>query len=186
MASFTPSKKTTQDFNNGVEYVDGQDNETGDAVQADTVNNLVESALYTQEQVDNAVSAANSVVSLATNQPNVSEANNIGIPAVTIENTSSGGKRFKFSNLKGEEGITPNISVNATIDNNVGNPNVTVTKSGTTENPQFNIAFNNLKGEKGDSAFYGFDVINGKLIVTSATEDKVSVTINNGHLVYKM
>lgn len=63
MAEFTPSKKTAKDFNNGVEYVDGQGNETGDALQAETINNLVESALYTQEQVDNANSTAKGALS---------------------------------------------------------------------------------------------------------------------------
>lgn len=67
MAEFTPSKKTAQDFNDGVEYVDGQGNETGDAVQAETINNLVESALYTQEQAEGAVSAANGAVDTANN-----------------------------------------------------------------------------------------------------------------------
>ncbi len=67
MAEFTPSKKTAQDFNNGIEYVDGQGNETGDAVSAETINNLVESALYTQEQAEGAVSTASNAVDTANN-----------------------------------------------------------------------------------------------------------------------
>lgn len=63
MLEFTPSKKTAKDFNNGIEYIDGQGNETGDALQAETINNLVESALYTQEQVDNANSTAKGALS---------------------------------------------------------------------------------------------------------------------------
>ncbi len=63
MAEFTPSKKTAQDFNNGIEYIDGQDNETGDALQADTINNLVESALYTQEQASEAKQIAGGALS---------------------------------------------------------------------------------------------------------------------------
>lgn len=54
MTEFTPSKKTAQDFNGGVEYVDG-DAEAGifgDAIQAETINNLVESALYSQNVVE--------------------------------------------------------------------------------------------------------------------------------------
>lgn len=46
MANFEPSKKTADNFNGGVAYVNG------DAVQAETINNLVESALYTQEVVE--------------------------------------------------------------------------------------------------------------------------------------
>lgn len=53
MASFTPSKKTASDFNNGNTYI----NEV-DIVQADTVNNLIESALYSQEVAGTAKSSA--------------------------------------------------------------------------------------------------------------------------------
>lgn len=67
MVNFLPSKKTAQDFNNGVEYIDGQGNETGDAVQAETINNLVESVLYTQEQAEGAASTANGAVDTANN-----------------------------------------------------------------------------------------------------------------------
>lgn len=67
MAEFTPSKKTAQDFNDGVEYVDGQGNETGDAVQAETINNLVESALYSQQQAENAANTASSAVDTSNN-----------------------------------------------------------------------------------------------------------------------
>lgn len=58
MAGFTPSKKTPQDFNNGVEYVDGIGDIEGDAVQAETINNVIESTLYAQEQAETAVSTA--------------------------------------------------------------------------------------------------------------------------------
>ncbi len=67
MAEFTPSKKTAQDFNNGVEYINEDVGITGDALQAETINNLVESALYTQEQAEGAVSAVNGAVDTANN-----------------------------------------------------------------------------------------------------------------------
>lgn len=47
----------------------------------------------------------------------------------------------------GEPGITPNIAVTADIDSTMGTPAVQVTKSGTTENPTFNLSFSGLKGE---------------------------------------
>lgn len=56
MAEFVPSKKEASDFNNGVEYVNG------DGIQAETINNLVESALYTQNAAESAKDLVNSVV----------------------------------------------------------------------------------------------------------------------------
>ena len=49
-------------------------------------------------------------------------------------------------NIKGATGATPNIVANATVDANVGVPEVNVTKTGTNENPNFAFAFKNLKG----------------------------------------
>ena len=43
MAQFNPSKKSPTDFNKGEKY------KAGDGVQATTVNNLIESALWVQE-----------------------------------------------------------------------------------------------------------------------------------------
>lgn len=51
--------------------------------------------------------------------------------------------------VAGQDGITPDISINATVNNNVGTPSVSVEKTGTTENPVFNLSFENLKGEQG-------------------------------------
>lgn len=74
---------------------------------------------------------------------------------------------FAFTGLKGERGekgqdgangndgatgatgATPDITVNATVDETTGAPSVQVTKSGTLENPVFDLAFSGLKGEGG-------------------------------------
>lgn len=61
MAEFTPSKKTAEDFNNGEQYINADPAQgiNGDTLQAETINNLVESALYTQEVADSAMDIAN-------------------------------------------------------------------------------------------------------------------------------
>ena len=59
----------------------------------------------------------------------------------------------------GKDGVTPNISMNATVDNNVGVPEVKVTKGGTNENPSFTLGFHNIKGATGDKGETGLPAL---------------------------
>ena len=59
----------------------------------------------------------------------------------------------------GKDGVTPNISMNATVDNNVGVPEVEVTKGGTNENPSFALGFHNIKGATGDKGETGLPAL---------------------------
>ena len=86
--------------------------------------------------------------------------NTTGTPSGT-GSVEEGTLKLSFSGLKGETGpqgpkgdtgVTPNISVNASVDNNTGTPSVEVSKSGTAEAPSFNFAFKNLKGGGGSAA----------------------------------
>jgi len=67
-----------------------------------------------------------------------------------------------YTSIKGEIGNTPDITVNATVDNTVGTPSVTVTESGTPEAPEINLSFHNLKGEPGDVSDYRQGKVNLK------------------------
>lgn len=70
------------------------------------------------------------------------------------------GNYFEYEVLDGENGkngITPEITINATVNNSTGIPNVSVEKTGTIENPIFNLSFENLKGEKGENGQNGTD-----------------------------
>ena len=53
--------------------------------------------------------------------------------------------------VTGDTGATPDITVTATVDDNVGTPEVTVTKTGTPEHPDIDFAFKNMKGETGET-----------------------------------
>lgn len=55
----------------------------------------------------------------------------------------------------GENGVTPSITVNATVAPTAGTPSASVTKSGTDAAPVFNINFSGLKGETGAAGATG-------------------------------
>lgn len=51
---------------------------------------------------------------------------------------------------KGDNGVTPDITATASVDQTTGNATVTVTKTGAETNPVFNFSFTGLKGERGE------------------------------------
>lgn len=51
--------------------------------------------------------------------------------------------------VTGDTGATPEITVTASVDDNVGTPEVTVTQTGTPEHPDIDFAFRNMKGKPG-------------------------------------
>lgn len=55
----------------------------------------------------------------------------------------------------GQDGVTPEITATATVDQTTGNATVNVTKTGTDTNPAFNFAFTGLKGERGEQGQAG-------------------------------
>ena len=85
MAEFTAKKLNINDINNGQEWSDGQ------TPNAETFNAPIKSALWTE--------------ALATNQPDNSEADNIGVPNVSIIQANDGSPKLKFSNLRGIQGV---------------------------------------------------------------------------------
>ncbi len=97
MADFTPSKKTLQDFNNGVKYVDYDltTGTNGDEVQADTINNLVESQMWVQKLGENPVNNTSIAVE--------------GIPEIGIEvDNITGLPNFYARSLVGKSQIMYN------------------------------------------------------------------------------
>ena len=84
--------------------------------------------------------------------------------------------------IQGETGATPNITVNASVNNTVGTPSVNVVKTGTDENPIFSLAFQNLKGETGSIDNVTFGDITGQvtdnIALTNAFNSKQDTLIS--------
>ena len=55
----------------------------------------------------------------------------------------------------GQDGVTPDITATATVDQTTGNATVNVTKTGTDTHPELNFAFTGLKGERGEQGQAG-------------------------------
>lgn len=56
---------------------------------------------------------------------------------------------------KGDNGVTPDITATASVDQTTGNATVTVTKNGAETSPAFNFSFTGLKGERGEKGQAG-------------------------------
>lgn len=83
---------------------------------------------------------------------------------------------------QGPVGPTPNISMNASVDSNIGTPSVEIVKTGTAEQPVFSLAFHNLKGQKGDTGQPGQSIVGpaGQDGVTPVVSATASVDSNTG------
>lgn len=69
----------------------------------------------------------------------------------------------------GATGATPNITIDATVNNNTGTPSATVTKSGDLENPSFSFDFKNLKGNTGDAG--PIALVYGRIVSSDSIEN---------------
>lgn len=67
---------------------------------------------------------------------------------------------------KGDDGVTPDITATASVDQTTGNATVNVTKTGAGTNQAFNFSFTGLKGERGEP---GQDGAKGETGDTGAT-----------------
>jgi len=83
---------------------------------------------------------------------------------------------------KGDDGTTPDVSVNASVGANTGTPSVTVTKSGTATQPVFTLVFDGLKGEQGipGSGVDGVGISNIALKESTAAGNTYTITLSNG------
>lgn len=161
MARFTPSKKTAQDFNHDTQYINDID-----SVQADTINNLIESALYTQNVADSAQEQAQQAAETAQNaETEVQSAlQDIAAKAVlTTEQTLSDEQKATARKNIGLDIVEPILksltyfSENISTDDNLHT--IMVTDEDITENCHVDLFPNNFETEQFFSVYLKSNII---------------------------
>ena len=89
-------------------------------------------------------------------------------------------KKFRFKDIDGKvlyefpiTGVAPDITVTASVDNNVGVPSVTVTKTEVNDKPTYNLNFKNLKGDTGPQGVQGPKGDTGLLIYNGVAHNAI-------------
>lgn len=157
---------TGADGQDGTNGVDGENGKTP-VLEIGEVTTLTAGSSATCELVPNGVDESG----------NPKYKINIGIPRGETGAAGQDGEDGQngADGATGATGATPNITINATVDDNVGTPSVTVSESGTAENPIFNFQFKNLKGTDGldgeDATINITQQMPGKVIVFPNSHD---------------
>ena len=92
MANLTPKKIDLSQINGGVEYT------VNDGIQPSTINGVVGASAYAQ--------------ALATNTPDTTYADLVGVPSVEIKEKADGTPQLVFKNLKGNSGAVDGVFSN--------------------------------------------------------------------------
>ena len=137
-------------FNNlttGISSATGKANEA-----ADTANKAAGTANESAKGANEAAGAANGAAQTAGNAANnandakkaAEEAARKALEAAEKAESAEGPQ-----GPPGKDGVTPDITADATVDANTGTPSVAVERTGIAENPKFTFKFKNLKGPQG-------------------------------------
>lgn len=129
MAKLSPTKMDINRINGGNEYTNA------DGLQAETINAVVESGAWVQ--------------ALATNTPDTSNANKVGTPSVTIDQSGNTPK-FVFAYLKGDTGRAAGFGTPSATASSLdagSTPTVSVSVEGENTAKIFKFSFGIPKGE---------------------------------------
>lgn len=98
---------------------------------------------------------------------------NTGSATISIQDANGTTTATVYDGTDGADGVTPVITATASVDSSTGTPSVTVHKTGTDEYPQFDFAFEHLKGADGPTSI--------STLYVSASELANNITITNGN-----
>lgn len=117
---------------------------TSEVNASNSADDANDSATLAGNKATEAEQSANKVTNMTVSATQLAEGS-----TPTVTKTVGNVVNLEFGIPKGDTGdtgATPNINVTASVDGTTGTPTVTVTKTGTAENPSFDLAFTGLKG----------------------------------------
>lgn len=147
---------TTADIMNGTDGVDGTDGTDGFSPVATVTQNTGSATISitdlngtttaTVYDGQNGTNGTDGVSPVATVTPTATGAT---ISITDAQGTTTANITNGVDGTDGTDGVTPSITATASVDSSTGTPSVSVYKTGTDENPQFDFAFEHLKGADG-------------------------------------
>lgn len=150
------------------------------ASQLQAISNCIEGLVQGTDKAIHSFTINGSVITVTFADGTVETSEAIGLKSIaSIEKTSTSGLVDTYtitytdgttSTYTVTNGHPPDITVNATADaTSSDNPTVTVSKTGTDEEPVFSMAFSGLKGTKGDTGNTGADGVSPEVTISVIT-----------------
>ena len=138
---------TTADIMDGADGTDGTDGFSPIATVTPTASGATIS--ITDSQGTTTANLTNGTDGTDGFSPIATVTQNTGSATISIQDSQGTTTATVYDGQNGTKGVTPVFTATASVDSSTGTPSVSVYKTGTDEYPQFDFAFEHLKGADG-------------------------------------